>query len=190
MKRAGLFFGLFLSALLVLAPAAPGFGGDWTVYFSPKGGCTEAVVKEVGGAHKSIQVQAYSFTSYPITKALVEAHARKVKVEVILDKSGNLTKELTPNQHTSLNALLIAKIPTWIDTKHQIAHNKIMIIDGNTVITGSFNFTKNAEEDNAENLLIIKDKALAQLYEANWLKHQAHAKPYEEIKPAGARPGR
>ena len=51
-----------------------------------------------------------------------------------------------------------AGIPTFIDAKHAIAHNKIMIIDRETVITGSFNFTKAAEEKNAENLLIIKDK--------------------------------
>ena len=54
-----------------------------------------------------------------------------------------------------------AGIPTFIDNKHAIAHNKIMIIDQSTIITGSFNFTKAAEEKNAENLLIIRgDDAL------------------------------
>ena len=46
-----------------------------------------------------------------------------------------------------------------------------MIIDGETVITGSFNFTKAAEENNAENLLVIHDKKLAALYTKNWQKH-------------------
>ena len=41
-------------------------------------------------------------------------------------------------------------------SKHKIAHNKIMIIDRNTLITGSFNFTKSSEESNTENLLILK----------------------------------
>ncbi|HTR44450.1 MAG TPA: phospholipase D-like domain-containing protein, partial [Thermodesulfovibrionales bacterium] len=49
-------------------------------------------------------------------------------------------------------------IPTYIDAQHAIAHNKVMIIDKETVITGSFNFTKAAEERNAENLLILKNK--------------------------------
>jgi phosphatidylserine/phosphatidylglycerophosphate/cardiolipin synthase-like enzyme len=57
-----------------------------------------------------------------------------------------------------------AGIPTYIDDKHAIAHNKIMIIDREIVVTGSFNFTKAAEEKNAENVLIIRDKGLAKVY--------------------------
>jgi phosphatidylserine/phosphatidylglycerophosphate/cardiolipin synthase-like enzyme len=53
------------------------------VYFSPKGGCTEAVVKELNAAKANVLVQAYSFTSTPIAKALLEAHKRGVKVEVV-----------------------------------------------------------------------------------------------------------
>jgi len=66
-----------------------------------------------------------------------------------------------------------------IDSKHAIAHNKIMIIDKETVITGSFNFTKAAEEKNAENLLIIRNKDLANVYMENWYKHKEHSEPYE-----------
>src|SRR5689334_18329029 len=57
------------------------------VFFSPRGGCTEAVVREITKARQSIAVQAYSFTSAPIAKAIVEAHRRGVKVTTILDKS-------------------------------------------------------------------------------------------------------
>ena len=56
------------------------------VYFSPRPGATEAVVHELGNAKKDILVQAYSFTSTPIAKALVDAHKRGVKVAVVLDK--------------------------------------------------------------------------------------------------------
>jgi phosphatidylserine/phosphatidylglycerophosphate/cardiolipin synthase-like enzyme len=49
-----------------------------------------------------------------------------------------------------------------------IAHNKVMVIDSRTVITGSFNFTKAAEESNAENLLVIDDAELAKKYTQNW----------------------
>ncbi len=70
-----------------------------------------------------------------------------------------------------------AGIPTFIDDKHAIAHNKVMIIDKAKVITGSFNFTKAAEEKNAENVLIIKDKALAKVYIENWEKHKGHSEP-------------
>jgi len=50
-----------------------------------------------------------------------------------------------------------------------------MIIDGETVITGSFNFTKAAEEKNAENLLVIHDKKLAERYTKNWQDHAQHS---------------
>ena len=69
-------------------------------------------------------------------------------------------------------------IPTYIDAEHAIAHNKIMIIDKETVITGSFNFTKAAEEKNAENLLILKNKELAKIYIDNWTKHRKHSQKY------------
>jgi phosphatidylserine/phosphatidylglycerophosphate/cardiolipin synthase-like enzyme len=63
-----------------------------SVYFSSRGGCTEAIVKELGQATVPVLVQAYSFTSAPIAKALLDAHKRGVKVEVILDKSQRTEK--------------------------------------------------------------------------------------------------
>jgi phosphatidylserine/phosphatidylglycerophosphate/cardiolipin synthase-like enzyme len=69
-------------------------------------------------------------------------------------------------------------VPVSIDAKHKIAHNKVMIIDSETVITGSFNFTKLAEEGNAENLLVIRSKDLAAKYIDNWNKHAEHSEPY------------
>ena len=143
------------------------------VHFSPRGGCTEAVVKELDAAKASVLVQAYSFTSAPIAKALVNAHKRGVKVQVVLDKSQRTEK------YSSATFLVNMGIPTLIDAQHAIAHNKIMIVDGVTVITGSFNFTKNAEENNAENLLVIRSPELAAKYAANWKAHAAHSEPYE-----------
>jgi phosphatidylserine/phosphatidylglycerophosphate/cardiolipin synthase-like enzyme len=142
------------------------------VFFSPNGGCTDAIVKEIGAAKTEILVQAYSFTSAPIAKALVDAHKRGVKVEAILDKSQRSEK------YSSATFLANSKIPTFIDARHAIAHNKIMIIDSSTVITGSFNFTKAAEEKNAENLIIIKSRELAGIYIDNWNRHRQHSEAY------------
>lgn len=142
------------------------------VYFSPKGGCTEAVVHELAAAKSTILVQAYSFTSAPIAKGLLGAHKRGVKVQVILDKSQRSEK------YSEADFLVNMGIPTRIDAQHTIAHNKIIVIDGTTVITGSFNFTKNAEESNAENLLIIRSPELAATYTANWNAHCAHSDAY------------
>ena len=65
-----------------------------------------------------------------------------------------------------------------IDSEHAMTHNRVMIIDGETAITGSFNFTKAARENNAENLLVIHDKALAERYNRNWEDHAKHSGVY------------
>src|SRR5271157_2541703 len=81
------------------------------IYFSPQGGCTEAVVKEINAAKTAILVQAYSFTSVPIAKALVDAHKRGVKIQVILDKSQRTEK------YSSADYVRNSGIPTLIDSK-------------------------------------------------------------------------
>jgi phosphatidylserine/phosphatidylglycerophosphate/cardiolipin synthase-like enzyme len=144
----------------------------WEVYFSPQGGCTEAIIKELDKAKTSILVQAYSFTSAPIAKALLNGHKRGVKVAVILDKSQRR------KQYSSADFMANSGILTKVDSQHAIAHNKVIIIDGEVVITGSFNFTKAAEESNAENLLVIHDSKLADRYVKNWQDHAQHSKVY------------
>jgi phosphatidylserine/phosphatidylglycerophosphate/cardiolipin synthase-like enzyme len=169
----------FLFVVLLIS-LQPGYATDLTlpkdtfiqVYFSPDGGCTNAINKALGQARQEILVQAYSFTSAPIAKALLEDYKRGVKVKVILDKSQRTQK------YSSATFLKNVGIATFIDSKHAIAHNKIMIIDRETVITGSFNFTKAAEEKNAENLLILKNKELAGIYLRNWEQHREHSEKY------------
>jgi phosphatidylserine/phosphatidylglycerophosphate/cardiolipin synthase-like enzyme len=139
------------------------------VFFSPRGGCTEAVVSALGQAKSEVLVQAYSFTSAPIAAALRDAHQRGVKVRVVLDRSQR------GERYTSATFLSHAGINVWIDASHAIAHNKVIVIDGMTVITGIFNFTKAAEQSNAENLLILRDAGLARVYAANWAAHQEHS---------------
>ncbi len=135
--------------------AATTFAGNQPItaniqaYFSPNGGCTQAIVREISAARSEILVQAYSFTSAPIAKALVDTHKRGVKVEAILDKSQQKEK------YTSANYLANSRVPTYIDSAHAIAHNKVIIIERQTVIPESFDVSKAAKEKNAENMLII-----------------------------------
>jgi phosphatidylserine/phosphatidylglycerophosphate/cardiolipin synthase-like enzyme len=150
------------------------------VYFSPHGGATEAVVDALAHATNSVLVQAYSFTSAPIARALVDAKSRGLKVQVILDKSQRTEK------YSEADFLQHEGIPTLIDPQHAIAHNKVMVLDNYLVLTGSFNFTRAAEENNAENLLVINDPVLARQYSENWLAHQAHSDRYERADPGGA----
>ncbi len=92
--------------------------------FLPSRGATEAIIKEVDKAKSTIFVQAFSFTSAPIAKSLISAHKRGVKVEAILDKSQRKDK------YSPADFLANSGIQIKIDSQHNIAHNKIMIIDG------------------------------------------------------------
>ena len=168
---------LLLAASLVAAVGAVaekrGEQASVVVYFSPRGGCQDAIVREVDGATESIHVQAYSFTSTPTARALSQAKKRGVKVEVMLD-AGRVTEN-----YSEATFFAHQGISVFADGKHQIAHNKVMVIDGATVITGSFNFTKAAEESNAENLLVLRSREIAAKYEKNYQDHLAHSTKYE-----------
>ena len=93
-------------------------------------------------------------------------------IQVILDKSQRTEK------YSEADFLLHMGIPTQIDDQHAIAHNKVMVIDGGVVVTGSFNFTTAAERSNAENLLNIHDPVIAEKYAANWQAHSNHSAIY------------
>ncbi len=172
-KRIILSF-ILLTSLTLLFPSSFISAGPETFYvcFTPGENCTETIVKVLGQSRTSVLMQAYSFTSAPVAKALVEAHKRGVHVESILDRSNKRQK------YSSADFISRAGIPTYIDSQHAIAHNKVMVIDEEIVITGSFNFTKAAEEKNAENLLVIQDHVLASRYAANWQAHKKHSEIY------------
>jgi len=144
-----------------------------TALFSPSGGCTEALVSEINKASQTLDIQAYTFSSVPIAQAIANAYDRGVKVRVILDKSQRA-------DHLSVaNFLQTHHVLVYIDDQHGIAHNKVMLIDGKVLITGSFNFTKSSEERNAENLLIIKSRPkLISAYQSNFEHHFGHSIPF------------
>lgn len=155
-------------------PASNFVSAKVTVYFSPKGGATDAIIRELDSAKKWIRIQAYSFTSEPIAAAIIRAHRRGVNVKAVLDKSNKTA------QYSAATFLQNQGAEVLIDDRHAIAHSKVIVIDGETLITGSFNFSKAAEEKNAENLLVIKDSpALLNSYAANFQEHEAHSTPYK-----------
>jgi len=147
-----------------------------TVDFSPGGGGEQLILGAIATAHESIRVQAYSFSDRRIQRALGQAKARGVDVQVILDKSDAESYE---HHKPVAEVIAAAGIPVWIDSSVRIAHNKVMIIDGHDVITGSYNFTYAAAYDNAENLLYIQNApALAQAYTANFDWRQSCSRRY------------
>jgi len=175
-----------LTFVLALAPRWAR-ANEIQVCFSPPlaQGCepTQAVIQALNSAQHQILVQAFSFTSAPIAKAIVDAKKRGVDVRVILDKSN------ARRGYSGATFLEHANVPVLIDAQHAIAHNKVMIIDGQRVITGSFNFTKAAEQNNAENLVLIHNSAIAEQYVQNWSTHAAHAQPLSKVSGRFPRSG-
>jgi len=128
------------------------------VYFSPNGGCQEAVIKEIGQATQTIDIAMYYLSSAGIAKALVEAREHHVKIKIVLDQGQEI-------EHSSKATYLIDH---GFEIRYHLGfglmHNKFAVIDGQRLITGSFNWTRTAEESNEENLLIIDDAATVARY--------------------------
>lgn len=142
---------LLIAPILFIAALTSGIASI-QVYFSPYGGCTQAICQEINQAKSEILIQAYSFTSKPIAGAIADAIKRGVHVTALLDHSNRT------DRYSAKTFLEHAGSDVRIDSCLAIAHSKVMIIDRSTLITGSFNFTKSAEERNVENLLIIKEE--------------------------------
>lgn len=159
--------GRFIAILLLTSAHAS--AAQISVCFTPAQQCESLVVNAIKAAKTEILVQGYGFSDLAILKALVDANVRHVKVLVLLDKSSI----------TGAKYMNSAGIPVWIDNKVAIAHNKVMIIDQKLVLTGSYNWTVNAQKRNAENLLFIHNSAIAVLYSNNWQSRQKISIVYE-----------
>ena len=128
------------------------------VYFSPKGGCADQVAYWIGRANSSVHVLIYSFTLSNIGDALIQAKNKGVDVKVVFEKS-------QVSQYSQYFRLANAGLNVRNDTNPDLMHDKVAIIDGYIIITGSFNWSNAAESDNNENMAIIKSDDLAGRYE-------------------------
>ncbi|BAL25781.1 phospholipase D family protein [Azoarcus sp. KH32C] len=180
-RRALLGASLGLAMLCALRPAEANqllpAEGTVEVAFAPAGQPEALLVRVIGQAKSSIEVQAYSFTSRPIAAALIAAHRRGVRVRVLADERMNRrgTGNVLPD-------LVAAGIPVAFETRYAAAHNKVLIADADgpvcTLATGSFNFTRAASTRNAENLIVLRDNCpLVQAYLENWQRHREDASP-------------
>lgn len=132
---------------------------------------TEVIDEEINSAKSEILVQAYAFTSKSMTDAIIEAGKRGVKIEVILDKS---------QKSTSATFLANSGIQVYIDNKHSIANNMVIIIDRSTVITDFPNYEKLENKSDVDKLLIIRDnKQLLHLCLKGFEEHKGHSEVYQ-----------
>jgi phosphatidylserine/phosphatidylglycerophosphate/cardiolipin synthase-like enzyme len=151
------------------------------IYFTPPIGGAGGIAKQIDVAKKSIKVMAYGFTSIHLAEALVRAKKRGVDIALIQDEKS------AQNNREAVQKLLDAGIEIRSDGKHAIQHNKVMVIDQEVVITGSYNFTNSAETRNAENIMIVKSEYAAKRYSDNWNNHWEHAVKVTELPPSRQR---
>ncbi|GIK63073.1 MAG: hypothetical protein BroJett018_08670 [Chloroflexota bacterium] len=133
-------------------------------YFSPEDGnvIEQRLVDLVNNATSSVRVMAFSFTIDELANAMISRQNAGVDVMALFEARGSLQGAMRP--------LACAGVPVKQDGNPQTLHHKVIIIDNQIVVTGSFNFSKNAIEQNSENMLIIYDAQLAQQYTAQFDK--------------------
>ena len=133
------------------------------IYFSPRGGCEAQIIRWINRANISIHVLIYSFTLDSISNALINAYNRGVDVKIVFERD-QVTK------YSEYQKLKAAGVPVRNDTNPGLMHNKVMIIDGKIVLTGSFNWSVSAEKKNNENLIVIRSLYVARVYEEEFDK--------------------
>lgn len=145
------------------------------VCFTPNQKCQIHIIDHINDAKKSIRIQAFSFTDKAIANALIDAHKRGVDVKLILNKTN------VNSAQSAKDIVINAGIPVKFDYPRGIAHNKVMIIDEENLVTGSYNFSENAYKNNTENLLILVDPKLCEAYIGNWNNRWEQSKSLQEL---------
>jgi phosphatidylserine/phosphatidylglycerophosphate/cardiolipin synthase-like enzyme len=157
--------------------------GTVQVAFTPGDPVDDILIGVIGQARQQVLVKAFSFTHKRIARALVDAHRRGVRVEVLADERQDRQLEGSVLADLARNG-----IPVWLDAKRASAHNKVMIVDpgtaGAVLVTGSYNFTWSAQRRNAENVLVMRgNPALADAFADNWQRLRAQAVEYRRRAP-------
>lgn len=134
-------------------------GSNMVVVFTSEDSALEdAIIPVVMGAQSSIRFLAFSFTDYPLAQAMIDRAAAGVSAAGVYEKFGSETDA------AEMDTLLCGGVPVRQDGNSGFMHNKLIIIDDRIVITGSLNFSTNAEDNNDENVIIIDNPEIAQLY--------------------------
>jgi phosphatidylserine/phosphatidylglycerophosphate/cardiolipin synthase-like enzyme len=138
------------------------------VAFTPGDDIAKLIVRHLDGARESVRMQAYLFTHKGIARALVAARKRGVAVDIVAD-----AKQHEAGGLPVLKDLERAGARIWMNDRMAASHNKVIVIDDLTVITGSYNFTHAAQSKNAENVVVLSgNAALAGRFVANFERHR------------------
>lgn len=123
-------------------------------YFSPGETCLNAIISGINKAQRSIKICVFTISDDRITRAILQAHRRGIRVKILTDN------EKLFDKGSDIRELAQAGIPVRIDNTPNHMHHKFAILDDKTVLTGSYNWTRSAALYNHENLIISDDKTL------------------------------
>lgn len=145
--------------------------------FSPREGAQELVVRAIASSKHEIRMLAYALTSAPVVEALIAAKKRGVDVRVVADYKENVSADRSGKARAAMGALVTAGIEVRTISVYPIHHDKVVIVDRETVQTGSFNYTQAAAKSNSENVLVLWNNpqlAIGYLshWERNWRQSQ------------------
>ncbi|MBC8160644.1 MAG: phospholipase D family protein [Roseiflexaceae bacterium] len=133
-------------------------GAQIEVYFSPEDGVAKHILQRLAAAKRSIHFMAFSYTSSATADAMVAQSRAGLLVQGVFESQN------AGGTGSAFSRLRQGGVDVLEDGNCYILHHKVIVIDQQTVITGSYNFTNSAERDNDENLVIVDDPALARAY--------------------------
>lgn len=137
----------------------PYLSKELEIYFAPDVDIQKRLLVRINHAKKDIYFLAYAFTNRKLANALIAAHKRGVVVRGVFDEVQNKYQKYSVYSYLKDHGIAVT-----LDTNHYKMHHKVIIIDQKVVVTGSYNFTKKANSKNAENIMVIKRKDIANRY--------------------------
>ncbi len=144
-------------------------------YFCPEDHCAYWIKEELKHAQESIYFMTFSFTHEGIANIILLKKEDGLTIQGVME-----TKQIS--DYSRYKLLQYQDIPVLKDGNKNNLHHKVFIIDGETVITGSMNPTAGGDEKNDENILIIKDKTIAEKFMKEFWKVWGEAKAADNLK--------
>mgnify|MGYP001812767586 FL=1 len=145
----------------VLAPMQPDGGGvDRTeAYFSPNDACVNKITRLFEDSRSQVDICVFTITDDRIRRAIEDAHRRRVRIRILSDndKSGDLGSDI--------NYLKRAGMPVRVDQSEFHMHHKFALFDNRRLLTGSYNWTRSAAENNEENFIVTADPILLRSFQ-------------------------
>ena len=137
-------------------------------FFSPGEDCPRAITRLLANATKTAEICVFTITDDRVSDAILDAHRRSVAVRIISDNAK------AEDEGSDVERFERAGIPTRVDQSPFHMHHKFAILDGATLLTGSYNWTRGAARDNEENLIVTTDSRFLapfrETFERLWTK--------------------